>query len=1132
MTPRIKRTYTNQAVAQVLQAAGIPFSQQGKEIQADILGTGHNTHKINPRKGLYLDTSSGKGGTVAALLRSLGQSPAPLSPRPAAGGQDRDTRGIAQRIWQSAWTCTHAQDLPAGWEKGLSTNKKMSARARHEAERTAVITYLSARIGPEHLNHWLRQTRVARARDGQIMMIAPMHTGGRVQGIQRTYLTPAGKKIERKMLGAHGVMALPVPQGVQARDLGTGGPCMLIGEGFETVAAAVQAAGWPGVCTYDAGGMIKWAEAQADKSQNLAPEQVQKAPVAIILVDRDNSSTGQNACARAVQILQDAGLKAHFALPPLPQNGGPQGSPKGSDWGDYPRECITNEALVTHLAAAVSNGDREMPMPTPPAISLQSWRPAANPEAPVATQPTSEVREKLQTELQKTVASYLVWLDKESEERGRFAPVLFMPTTGTGKSTSVKKLIFDMKIRENGARVCVFVPDHAQASEYEDAGFFHFWGRNPEPTHPGYCPNHEQMSEAMEKGHISQAEFCRQCSNGQKWSLDTNEKLLAITESDDPRREKLINKIAASESILRARGLDPAKVDPCVWQTHLRDAIAAQFVVAASGSYSHSLVGDSLAIFDEHFEGAKSTNVTLQDIDHWSRRNQQAIENLENFGTNQDALGRHQNAARFFQQLAQSLAQWIGKTGAITVDPDLLNAVQGILDASKSRSGDDVELADWERLQFTRSGELSDAPLRAAFAIAESLRYGDGYVDKGNLVVAASLPVVERIAQGKPTIIMDATPDPVILDIVQAQGGKVINAIASQNLKIVRHPTRFWGLTPLNPKRSGQQRVDCEVGKYKALMQHHQGAAFIFHKKARDQIDPKGESPALGYWGRDHRAHNRFTNKDLVIVGGFFPPIEAQRSMYQASRIAALAGGADPQNWPAWPDNIEMQTGQWICEGSDDVQCRLPLPADPHIRQWILNRTTAETVQAIGRARGANADREITVHIYGGVPLAGLGDHGLQVAEYAPDPDCLGQTRANWNQAQADAATGRVMAAITALGDVAYTSYRKVMDWLKSHGLPQCRYDVWERLVKENKERLPLGKETIYQGVDRITAALNLLAADAQDGALTLPEQARRWFQSGHLTEVERFAAEIILSVTNLSLDTDQSPPEGAAVCG
>ena len=1017
---RPTKTFTTEQVVSALQSQGIPFQIEGRQVNADLSGSGHHHIKITPARGLYLDASTGQGGTIASLLRQIhaevpAGATAPAHPATGGNGSGSTTTTDAQRIWNAGWICTHAQDMPSGWDKGLNVAQKANRRAALEKQRDTVRAYLAARLGIDHLDHWSRQVRIGASG----LMLNPMQNAGVITGIQRTFFDEAGQKSERKMFGPQGITFCPVPTGIAPRDLGIG-TAKLSGEGWETIAATVQAAGWPGIsCQYD-GGVVKWAREQALQAKSMTTDQLAQVPAAVFLVDRDVSGAGQKASARAVKILRAAGLRAYYAIPPAPENGGPKGGPKGSDWGDYPREGISAEVLVAHLALAIAHGDQGMPeiddepgMVAPSSQNNKAWRPAENPQAPAPSGQTHEVRGNLQTSLQQTVSSYLEWMKSKDAP---FAPVLMMPTTGTGKSTAAKALTKHVDLRMEAGRVCVFTPDHEQATEYENEGFFHFWGRNPEPSHPGYCPNHETAQEAMDKGHISQAEVCKSCSNGFAWQIQY------YGEGDGQNTKTAADRVDNARHILAARGLDWRKITPCVWQSHLRDALAAQFVVAASGSYSHSLTRDSLVIFDEHFEPGKGVNVTLQDIDHWSRRNQIIIDSLAKsaeIATEKDrddkdkllaALASHRQAGHFFKSVAGAMAGWVGRTGAITVDAALLESIQGILDAAKKSSRAEIALAGWEKLQFNAAGEMSDNPLRAAHAIAESLQFGDGYVADGQMVVAHSLPVMERLAGGQPTIIMDATPDPVIVDVVQAQGGQIVNAIARQNVRIARYPTRFWGLTPLNVKRAGADRRDREIVKYESLMNHHDGAAFLFHKKVEDVLDPDDENPMLGHWGKHHRAHNAWSGKPLVIVGSFFPPLDAQRSMYQVSRIAALSAGASPENWPAWQDDMQTAQDHWISEGDHEVRCHLPLPDDQRIREWLLSRVTAETVQAIGRARGANAESPIDIHIYGGVPLNGLWQHGLTVAQYADDPECLCQTKGDHMDAmrgQRDASLGR-----------------------------------------------------------------------------------------------------------------------------
>lgn len=1010
----MKKRATTYDISQLLadlQSAGIPCRRVGKEIEADIDGTGHHSYKLNPGKGLYLNTASGKGGTISSLLRRH------RTLRPAAGGQTRepDTKAAAQRLWMQAWICTHEGDMPPAWDRELSTAEKGVRRRIHEQERDAVIAYLRARLGPDHLLHWLRQVRIARDRDGQIMMLTPMMRDGAVCGVQRTYLTIDGQKIKRRMLGTKGVMPLAAPVGVLPVAILDLAKVVLGGEGFETVAAAVQSTGHAGLVVYDAGGLGAWAEQQAQQAEKATAEQKAKSAAAILLADRDQSMTGQSASAYAVRVLRKAGLRAHLALPPLPEAGGPKGGAKGSDWGDYPKEGIPCQALAAHLQLSIARGDSEMPPADEgeddaPVFHFRGYRPAEQPEAPAEALPTEQVRGHLKTNLMQIVEDYCDWIGQNKDDRKPFPASLFQITTGVGKSHELKKLPVNPAIRIAGGRVVVAVGDHEQAADFEESGYFHFWGRQPDESRApqALCQNYAEMEQAQQKGHVSQAEFCRRCSHGLAWAINNAQTELDDGACSDKRRAGLEARIADHRATLRSRGLGPDKVDPCRWQGHLRDAINAQFVVMTHASYSHSVVQDALYFADESFDLGRTITIEMQNIHGWASRNAAILDGLKvQPEPDADGIERHERAAEFFQILAQRLAHWAGqgKDGEVSIDADLLKTIESLMDATKKN----VSLAAWETLSFDKSGYLDDAPLRAAFAMAQSLKHvGGGHVAKGKLIVSALAPAIERVTMGLPSVFMDATPPKALADIVQANGGQVVQMIARQDLRITRHPSRFWGLSALSEKKVGQDRVEREMTRYQSLIEAYPDSAVLMHKRAFDQLPDGTKGDRVGYWGADHRAQNSWTGRDLVIVGSFFPPENVWRSLYQQDRLAALAGGCNPQDWPAWPEDAQVEDGAWVCEGSHDVQSRLPLPTDHHIRAWLLDRITSETVQAIGRARGGNCEQEIQVRIFGGVPLQGLGAHGLTVAEYAADPVELGQSREQVNGERHEAAMVRM----------------------------------------------------------------------------------------------------------------------------
>ncbi|MBU2762821.1 hypothetical protein HAQ03_05190 [Acidithiobacillus caldus] len=1038
-----KKTYEINRLLVALQAAGIPCRRQGKEIEADFNGTGHHSFKLSPALGVYLDTATGSGGTIAALLRrkrldaaviaaTATASTANPTPRPAAGGQQKDTQALARRVWSASWTCTHEADMPAGWDQGLAVVAKGNRRRSLEGERDAAIAYLRSRLGATHLLHWLRQARVGRTLDGQPMLVLPMQQVGTLSGIQRVILDGSGQKIERRMLGRHGCMPLPAPVGVQPAQLVPDVSCVIVvGEGFETDASVVQAVGHPGIAAMDAGGLRRWADEQAAAAAQASPERLARAPAVIVLADRDVSGTGQKAAAYAVRTLRAAGLRAYYAEPLPPEDGGPKGGNKGSDWNDYIREGLDG-AMVAHLQLAVARGDELMPEPEPgetasadaaPVFDFSGVRPAETP-APVApTAEISEVESAMQGELAAVVKSYVEWVQTPPEDRTPFQPHLFRVTTGVGKSQFVKDLAKSQTIRVAGGRLVVSAPDHEQLMDYEAAGMLHNWGRQPDESRApqALCPNHKEMSEAQEKGHISQAEFCRRCSNGLAWSIKAATQELASGACTDKRVFILESRIEQHTQELKRRGLDPQAVDPCRWQDHLRDVIDSPAVCMTHDSYSHAVVGDALYFVDETFEIAKNVTITLADIHHWAAKNASILERLQQDQfADPELIDKHTKAAEVFRVLAQRIAVWAGegKDGEVRADPELAESIGALLDLTQ----ENVRLASWETLDFNKSGHLEDAPLRAAYALAESIKHiGGGHVNKGHLVVSALNPIIERIKIGLPTVFLDATPPPELIEIIEANGGKVHNYIVDQNIRLVRHVSRFMGLTELDPKRTDANRVQRALKFRQRLFDAFPDACTLDHKKATDQLP---ERDGLGHWGKHHRAHNAWSGRDLNIIGSFFPPEPTWRTLYQNSRLAALSAGCNPEQWPEWPGNAANVEGAWICEGTHEVQSRLPLPADPRIRRWLLAHITAETVQAIGRARGARSDRRITVRIFGGVPLHGLGQYGLQVDEYAADPIELGQTREAMNKERHEAAMERMDAAaarLVAKGEVITT---------------------------------------------------------------------------------------------------------------
>lgn len=285
------------------------------------------------------------------------------------------------------------------------------------------------------------------------------------------------------------------------------------------------------------------------------------------------------------------------------------------------------------------------------------------------------------------------------------------------------------------------------------------------------------------------------------------------------------------------------------------------------------------------------------------------------------------------------------------------------------------EGAQWERLEFTASGLLKNAPLRAAYAIAQSLEYGDGRIEGGKILVAVTKPIIDRIGK-LPTAFFDPTPDPSLLTIANEGGYHEIDAIVKQGVKLFYYPSQHWGHVAFGKYAKSGQREEA-VRKYRAMRKLFPSDKMwnLFIKKAHNAIDPDGVDEMLGHWGLDHRAHDRWSLRDGVMAGGQGVPQYAWTAAWQTHRICALAAGADPDDFPAIPDGgIEVDERPLCDVGVPGVlvPSRHPSPKDPRISNFLRTLETNERVQGAGRGRYANmpAGEVRELHMFGGAATA------------------------------------------------------------------------------------------------------------------------------------------------------------------
>ena len=1097
----------------LLEARGVQIlSRSGREVRIAAVWRGGDGATVSVRTdtGAWYDHKEREGGGWRKLVDAnhLALGDGMECPQvDSAGVQNKAKAERRTRVEQAraGWDAADRLDDPV-LEKiehdPMLSKRKRAAKVKRMQHVADMRGYLESR-GPGVLAAAVRAgARALRAThrlaQGRPCVVWPIRDPeqGKIEGIQREWGRGHDHK---KMKGLH-----MVPVGDDPHHKHSGGfvippaskgaaPDLLFFEGPVTTCAGSSARPecWA-VSLFDTAGMASPPRPAAERAK-------QKGARRMIFVC-DGDAAGIKAATEGARKAQTwgLGLPVFLSIPPMGWDLADllalHGLHEGLDGREVVRECL-------------ERGIREVPPPeksrTASVWSIQAWRPAVEPVLTAATVPVDQARAIIKTGVQMMVADYTSWLAelderKEKGTKGRLPlakPWLFKPTTGTGKTTAIKALINDAALLAAGGAVLALVPTHDQADAYEADGWWHYHGRNPDAASPGYCPNHKALMEAVEAHHIPQAEFCHKCPSGLKWAGDY----------------ETLGKMGFVGEQLE-------KLEACVWQQHLRDAMEYQFIVAPTASFSETLaswaiagVGEDkptrhrLVTVDEHCQMAAPVEVGLADIDLWSRRLGDTLRFLESAQAKTDAVDQQvgptpfesvqkaQDARRaeiatakaaldLFKVLAGEMGRLVGHEGRISMETALLDATRQILDADQ----DDV--TGWERLEFNRDGTLKLTPLRAAWAIRQTLEYGDGFAKDGKLHVAGVRPILDRVGK-RPIGFFDATPDPVVESAVRAHDGHIITALATQHARIIRRPTRFWGLKPFSKEATPTQRRRA-IRQYKAARKLHPDAVLQVHKTVQVEIDPDGEDELLGHWGADHRAHDRWAGRDIVILGSFFPPMHTWRSMYQAARVAALSAEAEPSDWPEWPDDLQMEEGAWITEGTHQVQSYLPLPADPQIRKWLLETVTSETVQAVGRARAANVDpaHPVTITIYGGVPLYGLGDHGLVVERYEADDASLGASR-----------SGKALdarQAIAAAADAGQRTIRAIQAWVAARfkisvGMDRVRsvMRALEAAARESGDDI----EAIYQKVSQRADAYLHSAKGDLTAAISAATTSRDW---------------------------------------
>jgi len=203
-----------------------------------------------------------------------------------------------------------------------------------------------------------------------------------------------------------------------------------------------------------------------------------------------------------------------------------------------------------------------------------------------------------------------------------------------------------------------------------------------------------------------------------------------------------------------------------------------------------------------------------------------------------------------------------------------------------------------------------------------------------------------------------------------------------QHVHVTQFSNSSYSKSVLMAHRSCRDDVERLVGFYRLVEDR---VLVITHKSLlpEETICGSDDDAFVGWWGKHHRALNRFSDIDALVVASYFcENLGVLRARVQVLRDS-LEPRAESGTMPG-PDP-ERSSEYRIYEGYRDEQGRgrarlIPLDADPDVQAAIDASWSGAVHQAIGRGRPLLRDPEnpLRVFLLPAVPVEGLNVDDLQ----------------------------------------------------------------------------------------------------------------------------------------------------------
>ena len=603
-------------------------------------------------------------------------------------------------------------------------------------------------------------------------------------------------------------------------------------------------------------------------------------------------------------------------------------------------------------------------------------------------------------------------------------PMGVAAAVGLGKSHAVNDVA--EAAYKAGLPVVILTPNHKLAQEYaqrlshlKTTTTVYQGRREPAEGKPGgppvdpgphACYRLVQVSKAGDQNQRPARGLCSKCPNWFAAHLKSRDEI----------------KRGRAEQFFQKTGIDPDTVPPCRFLIDgLPKQLSSQILIAPVQAFSEAMgilkgrdergnivqQTQRLVIVDEHIPLAQEVEIGAGDITVWRNR----LEGLEDqikqhIGALEKRASLSQSEMEDLQQLRESLPLLpeiddIFKTLAskIAGDIELDQAdVARIINLQKLSAKVGLSLAGtaaWEKVSYMPDEDDFFIPLRALSTLARNLEAGSARQEKGVLNVYETSPVLEWARREGSVMFLDATMSQTMRRFIEAQGGKVVEATAEQNMRVIRLTGNLYA--------RGEVRKDDYPAKARERMgdvrqiaaQMDKPAAIITHKAylkySREQeaclADKAAEAAAqkfeeetgvpIGWFGKHDRGMNDWSARHIALVGMPLLSKEAIAGAYACTRAAMLDCGLAA---PVWDGVMDKEKAD--ANGP-------PMPVMPQVRAWLIDEYAQSVAQAVGRNRAVNHPREcgpLQVQIWGGLQgkemNAAMARYGVRVQEMQRNP--------------------------------------------------------------------------------------------------------------------------------------------------